>query len=255
MKRITLLGVEITPMTVADLHALIAEAVVSGTRRVIANHNLHSIYLYHHDAEMRSFYARADYAHIDGMLLVVVGKLLGYPLTRQQRVTYADWVRPLMAEAVRQKLRIYFLGSKPGVAERAAGILCQEFAGLQIATMHGYFDACSTSMENQELIRQINAWRPNLLMVGMGMPRQEQWILENMEHIQANVILPAGACFDYVAGTVPTPPRWMGRAGLEWLYRLLSEPRRLWRRYLLEPWLLLAILAVKLLKRQQPSNL
>ena len=67
------------------------------------------------------------------------------------------------------------------------------------------------------------------------MPRQEHWILENLEYINTNAILTSGACIDYVAGAIPTPPRWMGRVGLEWLYRLLSEPKRLWNRYLLEP--------------------
>jgi N-acetylglucosaminyldiphosphoundecaprenol N-acetyl-beta-D-mannosaminyltransferase len=73
----------------------------------------------------------------------------------------------------------------------------------------------------------------------MGMPRQEWWILDNLDRISANIVLQAGACFDYVAGEVPLPPRWMGQLGLEWLYRLVSEPGRLWRRYLVEPWSLL----------------
>jgi len=70
----------------------------------------------------------------------------------------------------------------------------------------------------------------------MGMPLQENWILDNLPDLEADVILPSGACFDYLAGEIPIPPRWMGRVGLEWLYRLGSEPRRLWRRYLVEPW-------------------
>lgn len=76
-------------------------------------------------------------------------------------------------------------------------------------------------------------------MVGMGMPFQEHWILDNLEFIQVNAILNAGACFDYVAGAVPVPPRWMGRIGFEWLYRLMNEPGRLAKRYLWEPWFLI----------------
>jgi N-acetylglucosaminyldiphosphoundecaprenol N-acetyl-beta-D-mannosaminyltransferase len=72
----------------------------------------------------------------------------------------------------------------------------------------------------------------------MGMPRQEIWVLNNLEKLHAKVILTCGACMDYIAGEIPTPPRWMGRVGLEWLYRLLSEPGRLWKRYLVEPWFL-----------------
>jgi N-acetylglucosaminyldiphosphoundecaprenol N-acetyl-beta-D-mannosaminyltransferase len=92
------------------------------------------------------------------------------------------------------------------------------------------------SPENKATIDAINTYKPHILMVGMGMPRQEHWIAKNLESIQTNTILTSGACIDYVAGAIPTPPRWMGRMGLEWLYRLFSEPKRLWRRYLIEPW-------------------
>ena len=86
------------------------------------------------------------------------------------------------------------------------------------------------------MLDEIAQFHTDILMVGMGMPRQEHWIVDHLDRIPAHAILTAGACMDYVAGVVATPPRWMGRAGLEWLYRLGSEPGRLWRRYLLEPW-------------------
>lgn len=231
-----LLGVWINALTIPALNALIAEAVEHRQRWIIANHNLHSIYLYHHDPKMHAFYAKPDYTHVDGMALVLLGRLLNLPLTREHRVTYADWVSPLMAEAAQQSWRVFYLGSKPGVAERGAEILRNEYPGLQIVTADGYFDAIPGSTENQKVLELINTYQPNVLMVGMGMPRQEHWILDNLDSIHANAILPCGACMDYIAEAIPTPPRWMGRLGLEWLYRLLSEPRRLWKRYLLEPW-------------------
>lgn len=233
-----LLGVRVNPLAIPDLHAIIAETVSSCQRCIIASQNLHSIYLYHHNAKMRAFGAKVKYMRADGMSLVLLGKLLGYPLRREHRVTYVDWVRPLMAEAARQGWRVFYLGSKPGVAESGAEILRQEFPGLQIVTASGYFDTAPGSTENQKLLASIEAYQPNVLMVGMGMPRQEHWILDNLESIHANAILTCGACIDYIAGAIPTPPRWMGRLGLEWFSRLLSEPRRLWKRYLLEPWFL-----------------
>lgn len=120
-------------------------------------------------------------------------------------------------------------------------------------TADGYFDATAGSAENQKMLELINAYQPNVLMVGMGMPRQEHWILDNLESIHANTILTCGACIDYIAGVIPTPPRWMGRFGLEWLSRLLSEPKRLWRRYLLEPWFV-ATLFVRELWVQQTQT-
>jgi N-acetylglucosaminyldiphosphoundecaprenol N-acetyl-beta-D-mannosaminyltransferase len=231
-----LLGVRINPLAIPELNALIAEIINSNRHCIIANQNLHSIYIYHHDPKMQTFTTRAQYMHVDGMPIILLGRLLGYPLRRKHRVTYVDWIHPLMAEATRQGWRIFYLGSKPDVVEYGATILRQKFPGLQIMTADGYFDATAGSVANQKIIEKINVYQPDVLMVGMGMPRQEHWIVDNLECINANVILTCGACIDYIAGAIPTPPRWMGRMGLEWSYRLWSEPKRLWQRYLIEPW-------------------
>jgi N-acetylglucosaminyldiphosphoundecaprenol N-acetyl-beta-D-mannosaminyltransferase len=244
-----LLGVTLHPLSIPQLNALIRKAVERNQRWIIANHNLHSIYLYHHDAKMQAFYNRVDYVHVDGMALVLLGRLLGLPLKREHRVTYADWTLPLMVEAQKRGWRVFYLGSKPGVAEQGAKLLQERFPNLQIATAHGYFDARSDSSENQEILATINAFQPHLLMVGMSMPRQEHWVLDNFDRISTNAILTSGAAIDYVAGVVPTPPRWSGRWGLEWLFRLLAEPSRLWRRYLVEPWFLVRLFLFQRLKQ------
>lgn len=236
------LGAQVDALSILDLNLLIEESIGKNEKWIIANHNLHSLYLFHNDPKMQAFYAKAEYTHIDSMPLVFIGKLLGFPIKREQRVTYADWVWPLMEEAVNKGWRVFYLGSKPGVAEQGASILRQRFPGLQIACAHGYIDRNKDSQENLSTLAAINAYKPHVLMVGMGMPRQEHWISENLEYIQTNAILTCGACIDYVAGVIPTPPRWMGKMGLEWLYRLLSEPRRLWSRYLVEPWFLCRLL-------------
>lgn len=249
MKRSPLkfLGVEMDALDIHQLNALVAESIQQQQKWIIANHNLHSLYIYHHDSKMRAFYAKADYTHIDGMPLVFIGKLLGHSLKREHRVTYADWVWYLMEEAARKDWRIFYLGSKPGVAQQGADILRQKFPDLQIACAHGYIDVGKDSPENQATIAAIDAFQPHILMVGMSMPRQEHWILDNLEQLHANIILPSGACIDYVAGAVPTPPRWMGKMGLEWLYRLCSEPKRLWKRYLLQPWFVSKLLIQEIL--------
>lgn len=251
VKSYTLLGVEVNPLSISDLNGLISEAVKLGERRIIANHNLHSIYLYYHDPKMRAFYVLADYIHIDSMPLVIWGQKLGFPLQKDHRVTYVDWTNPLMATAAQQSWRVFYLGSKPGVAQKAVEIVQQKFPGLQIIAEHGYFNANFDSQENMAILARIKAYQPNILMVGMGMPRQEHWILDNLDYIQANAILCAGATMDYVAGAVPTPPRWAGKMGLEWLFRLMAEPKRLWRRYLVEPWFLLRLFLIDLFKRNR----
>lgn len=234
-KPIALLGVEVTPLTITDLNHLVEKIISSGNKEIIGNHNLHSVYLYHHDDKMRSFYKQACAVHIDGMPLILWGKVMGYKLNHIHRVTYVDWIGSLMMLSEAKNWRVYYLGGKPGVAQMASEILRQSFTNLSIRTHHGYFNLD----ESNGVLRSIKDFNPNILMVGMGMPKQEHWIVDNFSNISANVILNAGACFDYVAGVVPLPPRWMGKMGLEWLYRLVKEPRRLGRRYIIEPWFLI----------------
>jgi N-acetylglucosaminyldiphosphoundecaprenol N-acetyl-beta-D-mannosaminyltransferase len=123
------------------------------------------------------------------------------------------------------------------------------FPELRMETRHGHFDPDPKGAQSRQVVETINRYRPGILMVGMGMPLQEHWIIDHLEQLDADVILNVGAYIDYIAGVIPTPPRWMGRVGLEWLYRLASEPRRLWRRYLLEPWFLSGIIAREALQR------
>jgi N-acetylglucosaminyldiphosphoundecaprenol N-acetyl-beta-D-mannosaminyltransferase len=250
---VSFLGICVHPMTIAELTAQVRDHVLEGGRCVIAHHNLHSLYLYHREAKLRVFFRDAEWTHIDGMPLVALARLYGYRVHRCQRVTYVDWMRPLMASAAANQWRVFYLGSAPGIAERGAAILRQRFAGLQIRTMHGYFNADPWGKENQEIVDLISAYKPHLLMVGMGMPRQECWIHDNLTRLCANVILPSGAAIDYVAGAIYTPPRWAGRAGLEWAFRLATEPKRLWTRYLVEPWSLLGMIARDFIDRRVQS--
>lgn len=237
MKRFRLLGVQVNALTIAGLNRLIKTVISNDKKTVIANHNLHSIYLFHHDAGMRCFYDSAGYIHIDGMPLVYWARLLGIKLKAENRITYVDWITPLLREAAANNWRIFYLGGKTGTAEKAAQKINGEFPDLALRFHHGYFDQDGDA--NREVLSMINEFRPHILLVGMGMPRQEYWIMKNFDGIEASVILTAGACFDYLAGVIPTPPRWLGKTGLEWVYRLLHEPRRLWKRYLWEPWFIL----------------
>jgi N-acetylglucosaminyldiphosphoundecaprenol N-acetyl-beta-D-mannosaminyltransferase len=253
VKRTTILGVAVDPLTRGELQSLVRDTVAGQKNRVIANHNTHSIYLYHHDPIMRAFYAQADLVHVDGMPIILLGKLLGYAWHREQRVTYVDWLPVLMADASRAGWRVFYLGSRPGVVERGATILRDRFPSLQIGVHDGYFDMASRG-SNAQILETIRRFRPDILMVGMGMPRQEHWILANKAKLDVKAILTAGACMDYVAGAIPTPPRWMGSLGLEWAFRLGSDPSRLWKRYLLEPWYVLMLVLRDMWWREEGRN-
>ncbi len=231
-----LLGVRVHAMTIPEMHMLIDQAVQEGRRLLMVSQNLHSIYLYPRTTDLRALQDKADHIRIDGIPIVYFGRLLGFPLGKAHRTGWMDWIDPFMQEASHKNWRVFYLGSKPGVSDKGADILRRRYPDLTIATMHGYFKTGAESPDNLQVLNMINEFRADILIVGMGMPRQESWILRNYDAISAPVILTSGACMDYVAGEIAIPPRWLGPIGLEWLYRLLSEPKRLWRRYLIEPW-------------------
>ncbi|KRE97108.1 glycosyl transferase [Paenibacillus sp. Soil766] len=254
MNKYSFMGISIHLLTMKDLNETVVNAARNNQKIIIPNHNLHSMYLCNRNSRLREFYNMAQFIHIDGMAIVLIGKLLGYPVKREHRTTYVDWIRPLLKVAYDNRLRVFYLGSKPGVASQAASILRKELPNLQIGTQDGYFNADTNCDGNKEIIRRINEFKPHILLVGMGMPRQESWILDNYEQIHTNVILTSGACMDYVADIVPTAPRLLGAVGLEWLFRLWCEPRRLWKRYLIEPWTLFMLFIAELLRKNKGAK-
>ena len=228
--RYQFLDISVDALTRIDLDALLEDAIHRDKRLLIGNHNLHSLYLFHHSKAMRAFYAIADRVHADGISIVWLAKFFGVPLHAQHRTGYMDWLPSMMAAAQKNGWRVFYLGSRPEVLEEGLGKLRQQWPGLQVDGRHGYFDKSVRSLDNLEVLTAIADYQPDLLMVGMGMPLQEEWIVENFDHLPIAAVVACGALMDYVAGVALTPPRWLGPLGLEWAFRLSLEPRRLSRR-------------------------
>jgi N-acetylglucosaminyldiphosphoundecaprenol N-acetyl-beta-D-mannosaminyltransferase len=251
LKRFDLLGSSIDIMDVEDLDTVVESAIETGERKIIGNHNLHSLFLYQRDPVMRSYYGAAHHIHVDGMGVVLLARIAKVPLEHKHRITYLDYFAHLLPIAARRGWRVFYLGTTPEVVARGVSKLRAENPGLQIEFDHGYFDHRPGSEDSERILRTIAAYRPHILLIGIGMPKQEQWVYHHRDQIQANAIFNAGGYMDYIGGAVPTPPRWMGHMGLEWLFRLISEPRRLASRYLVEPWYV--IWALLAMRRKQQS--
>jgi N-acetylglucosaminyldiphosphoundecaprenol N-acetyl-beta-D-mannosaminyltransferase len=129
------------------------------------------------------------------------------------------------------------------VAETAKSKLNEAYPNAKIEVRHGYFDAALGSADNVKLLTQISEFKPQILFVGMGMPRQELWLTNHASQLPTCVTFSVGAAFDYEAGVQRAAPRWMGQLGIEWLFRLVHDPRRLFVRYCVEPWTLLPVMA------------
>src|ERR1035437_8791854 len=193
-----MLGIRVHAMTARDLVSAVAYAIDNDATYIIANHNFHSLYLWPRAAQMREFYSKARYVHVDGMSLILLGRLLGLPLKAAHRTTYVDLLPMVADEAVKRQWRIFYLGSAPVVAEKAARTLRTLHPGLHIATQSGYFDTSWSGDENQAVLASIRDYTPDILMVGMGMPRQEMWLAENLQFIHAHAVFCCGAMMDYV---------------------------------------------------------
>jgi N-acetylglucosaminyldiphosphoundecaprenol N-acetyl-beta-D-mannosaminyltransferase len=240
------LGVGVDPVTVEELHEEVGHLIWAGERGLVLNANTHCLNLCYEDTELRGFLNGADVVFCDGAGVMLAARLLGGRIP--ERITYADWVWRLAAFAETQGFSMYLLGARPGVAEEAARRLKARYPDLEIVGVrHGFFDHAAGSPENEVVVREINDARPDILLVGLGMPLQEYWLMENRARLQAGVALTGGAVFDYVSGGLRRGPRVLTDNGFEWLARLLVEPRRLWRRYLIgNPLFLLRVLGQRL---------
>lgn len=229
---VTILGIQIDSLTVSELHDIILSAIQKKQRALILNTNIHCMNLAYENKWLHDFLKQAHYVFCDGAGVRLAALLYGHELP--PRITYADWTWQLAEFSQSHELTLFLLGANIGIVDKAAQKLQDRFPNLKIVgTHHGYFDKTPQSEENQAIIQMINAAKPNIFIVGFGMPVQEQWLLENWQSLDTNVILTGGAVFDYISGELQRGPKWMTNYGMEWLARLLIEPRRLWRRYIL----------------------
>ena len=234
--RVTLLGQSMDLVKPEEMLDFVRRSVEAGRKAVVANHNLHSLYLVRRHPEMAALYDRADIVEVDSLPLTLWARFVYGRGRRFHRCTYMDFRTLFWDWAQADGWRVYYLGGRPGIAERAREMLLARWPGATIGGRDGFFGWGGA--EEEAVLAEIAAFRPSVLMVGMGMPRQETWIARVYDRLPDGVILPVGAAFDYEAGAVVTPPSWTGRLGLEGVYRLLCEPRRMFARYLLEPWML-----------------
>jgi N-acetylglucosaminyldiphosphoundecaprenol N-acetyl-beta-D-mannosaminyltransferase len=182
-----------------------------------------------HDARFRAIVNGSALSLCDTVGLLAVARRRGAPL--RERVTGVELIDHLCESAAARGLPVYLLGGAPGVARDAAAVLQSRFPGLQIRGAHdGYF----TDSETPEVAREIAASGARLLFAGMGSPRQEYWLAEHLRATGCGAGIGVGGSFDVIAGRIERAPRLVRRLGLEWLYRLVKEPRR-WRRQLALP--------------------
>lgn len=225
------MGVRLDDIAPSEIVSHALDAVDRLGRVMILNANVHLLNLASERPWLRELFRHTDIAFCDGAGVQLASWILFRHVPR--RTTPPEWVGDLAEGLACRGGSVYWLGGTPGIVEQAAAAF-ERRHGLRTAGYHhGFFDAAAGSAENRRLIDEINAARPDLLLVTMGMPRQERWLYDHWHLIDAKIAVSAGGLVDRSAGRFRRPPRWVANIGLEWAVRLILEPRRLWRRYLI----------------------
>jgi N-acetylglucosaminyldiphosphoundecaprenol N-acetyl-beta-D-mannosaminyltransferase len=245
--RIRIGQVPIDVLRLCDALDAIEALVRSGKGGAVYTPNVDHVVKAERDGDFRNAYLAADLSLADGMPLVWTSRLLRTPLP--ERIAGSDLVGPLVRRAAERGWGIYLLGGAPGDAAAAAGMV--ERAGAAVVGIDaGRVDIGADGAEVARAVAErVRRARPDLVLVGLGAPKQEIWIHRHREVFRPAVALGVGASLAFLAGTQARAPRWMSRSGLEWLHRLAGDPRRLWRRYLVEDVAFLPILLTMVLRR------
>lgn len=199
------------------------------TCHFIAVTGMHGVMEAQHDASFKAILNSADLVVPDGMPLVWLGRLRGFRLPR--RVYGPELMLNVCQDTAARNVRHFFLGGVPGVAEKLSDMLKSRFSGLNVVGTYSPPFRRLEREEQEEIVASINAAAPDILWVGLSTPKQERWMFEHRGRLRVPVLVGVGAAFDINSGTKQQAPGWMREHGLEWFFRLLQEPQRLWRRY------------------------
>lgn len=221
---VNILGVQVSTKTMAETVDTLLGYLDEERVHCVFTPNSEIIYMAYKDPQFAQLLNSADLNTADGIGVVYASRILKQPL--RERVAGFDLMNRLLERAAPDRRRVFLFGAKPGVAEEAADKLTQLYPGLVICgTRDGYFKEEQTP----EIVEQINAAEPDILLVCLGAPKQEKWIADNRDRLNARIVLGAGGSLDVLAGRVERAPESWQRLGLEWAYRLKKEPKRIGR--------------------------
>lgn len=225
-KNVNFLNIKVAALTLDEIVEKILEYALTGKGKFITYLNAHCVNMTFADFEYKKILEKADLVYAGGQGVVWAARFLGNHLP--ERVNILDFFDRLVKELKEKEITIYLLGGTQDVVKKTEQVLKDK--GLKIlGSRDGFFD----KIEEKEIIREINTLKPDILMVGMGVPKQEKWIYTHLNELDVHLCWAVGAVFDWLSGQKKRAPEWMMKCGLEWLHRLYQQPKRLWKRYLI----------------------
>jgi N-acetylglucosaminyldiphosphoundecaprenol N-acetyl-beta-D-mannosaminyltransferase len=232
-KKVQIGQIFVSNLTITNTINLFNDAIEANSKLRVCVTPVNCVVWANENQELQNLYNTADLVLCDGKPLVWISKFLGTPI--KERVTGLD-VLPLYLEASAKKgYTSFFLGAKEGVADYLKKVAENKYKGIQIVgTYSPPFAEKFSEDENVKIVEMINKVKPNVLWVSLTAPKQDYWIYENIDKLNVNIAIGVGGAFEVTAGLIERAPKWMQDFGLEWLFRLLKEPKRMYKRYLIE---------------------
>lgn len=246
--RVRLFGIDVDPLSKKEAIARIREWLADGNQcRYVVTPNLDHVVRLQDNLDFREAYRNASLVLVDGKPVLLAARMLGKPVP--ETVPGSDLTVELLSSS-REPVRVFLLGAAPGVAERAAQRIREQWPMIAVDGHYSPpFGFERDPQETERILALIRDGKPDLLIVGLGAPKQELWVSRNRQHIAAKVVLCVGASIDFLAGEKTRAPVWMRKACLEWLFRMLQEPKRLVRRYAFDAWRFPSILLREMRQR------
>jgi N-acetylglucosaminyldiphosphoundecaprenol N-acetyl-beta-D-mannosaminyltransferase len=229
-EKIFLAGVKVDVITGNSILDKLDSAVKENSTGTFLYINAHGVNLSQKHSWFKQFLNQSTVTYADGQGIRLASWLLGLPIPPLVNLT--RWAWELLPYCEKKKYSIFILGATETNISRAVENIKRSMPNLNIVGFsHGYFE--KQGSESDAIVEKINLLSPNVLIVGMGMTLQEKWILENINKLKVNAIFSAGSCLDYLAGAKKVCPKWLSNIGMEWLFRLIHEPNRLFVRYII----------------------
>lgn len=198
---------------------------------IINTLNAHSFCLSKNDIKFSKVLQDSDILLPDGSSIILAAKVLENKKIR--KIAGADIHQYLLEQAELKQQKVFYLGASDKTLKLIGDKIGNEYPNVEVGSFSPPFATKFSEQENLAMISAVNAFEPNILFVGMTAPKQEKWVFDNKDDLNAKIICSIGAVFDFYAGNINRAPHWMIKMGMEWLYRLIKEPKRMWKRYLI----------------------
>jgi len=247
-QKVNILGVQISSITNDDLLATFKQHILHKQKKQVCITPVNSVLAAVKSEQVKTIYNNADYVLCDGMPLKWASSFLNTPI--KERITGLDLLPNLVELCSKNDFSIFLLGASPGVGDKLKDIILNQYPQAKIVGVYvPPFMTAFTADENYNMISAVNAASPDVLLVSLTAPKQDIWIANNKDALNATLLVGIGGAFEVMAGLAKRAPKWVQKAGLEWLYRFIQEPKRLFRRYFIE-----APLFIPLIIKQKWGN-